>query len=362
MEVSNRCSSDCLFCGWRASNPDIPRTRISAELVLEQVDYLLDLGIGYIELVGGDDLQFVREALPDLARATRERMTRKNIEGQVCVCSMAVTEKHYREWKSFGVDSMFVWQETYDPALYAEKIVAGPKARGITDDWKLGSDSEGYLFRALSQERARRAGLDVGLGFMLGLDPDINYEFLMALQHVHHLLRAHDSATSNPVILGMPTWNKITTPRTDTRPNGLLDLEEAFPFLAAVLFLSLPKGRAWVFPNCRVSLKTQVKTIAIAGPFTSTEVKLGPGGYMPAALRRRAARGEKVDALRELVRKECGIGCEDLERMERELDRGEQFVHHFHSHQVYMEALQKEGFEAVPFSELAAVSKAAAGA
>lgn len=353
VEVSNRCSSDCLFCGWRASNPDIPRIKITPGIVLEQVEYLLDLGIGYIELVGGDDFQFVREELPDLARECRRMIAERNMDGQVCVCSMAVTENHYRDWKNCGVDSVFVWQETYDPDLYLDKIVGGPKACGITDAWKLGGRRDGYAFRSSSQERAMKAGLNVGLGFMLGLNPDINFEFLMTIQHVQHLIREFGNSRKHPIIIGMPTWNRITTPRTDKRPSQMMDAETVFPFLSAVYFLSLPKGPVWVFPNCRVSIDAQLLSIEVAGVFTSTEVKLGPGGYLPAVIRSLESRGQNTDALKARIQAEMKMDCSDLEKMEIDLDIGEQFVHHFHRHSVYAEAMAKRGLEIVPYSELA---------
>ena len=325
VEVSNRCSSDCLFCGWRASNPDIPRTKITPDLVLEQVKYLMGLGIGYIELVGGDDFQFVREELPGLARSVRGLLQERRMDGQVCVCSMAVTEKHYRDWREYGVDSMLVWQETYDPDLYAQKILAGPKARGISEQWKLGSHGDGYAFRVSSQERAMRAGVNVGLGFMMGLNPDINYEFVMTIQHVRHLLKEFGNNRRRPIIIGMPVWNRITTPRTDKRPSQIMDAEVVFPFLSAVYLLSLPKGAVWVFPNCRVSLEAQLLSIEVAGVFTSTEVKLGPGGYLPATLRTLESRGVDATALRARIKAEMGFDSIDLEKMSTEIDIGEQF-------------------------------------
>jgi hypothetical protein len=252
---------------------------------------------------------------------------------------------------------MFVWQETYDPDLYAEFIAAGPKAHGITDLWGLGEKGQGYAFRLHSQSRAMRAGLDVGLGFMLGLNPDINFEFLMALHHARVLIEEAGPA-HNPIILGMPTWNSITTPRTDLRPATTLDCEDVFPFVAAVLFLSLPKGGAWVFPNCRVSIDSQVRAVDVAGAFTSTEVKLGPGGYLPAMIRQAEAAGRDMSAMRAKMLADLEMGGRRLEEVERLLDHGEQFTHHYHPHADYVEAFRRSNLEIVPLSELARASSA----
>lgn len=354
VEVSNRCASDCRFCGWRASNPDVPRLGVSRELFLEQVDYLLGLGIDYIEIVGGDDFEFVRRDMGALVRGVRDLMRARAIDGQICICSMAVTEAHYREWRAAGVDAMFVWQETYDPELYRRQIVSGPKAHGIDDAWRVGCDGGGYGFRLGSQERALRAGLDVGLGFMLGLHKNMNVELLMLRQHVHRLLQVETGRTRCPLIIGMPTWNRITTPRTDMRPDDTRDVEDIFAFVAAVIFLALPKGSVWMFPNCRVSLAAQVRTVETSGVFTSTEVKLGPGGYLPALIRERRMRGENSDELQRRIVSELGVGYEDLDALEAELDDGEQFRHHFHPHAEYTSAMRDRGIDIVPFAELLA--------
>ncbi len=354
VEVSNRCVSDCRFCGWRASNPDVPRLSVSRDLFLEQVDYLLGLGIDYIEIVGGDDFGFVRRDMVSLVQGVRDLMRARSMDGQICICSMAVTEAHYREWRDAGVDAMFVWQETYDPELYRQQIAGGPKAHGIDDDWRVGREGGGYAFRLGSQERALRAGLDVGLGFMLGLNPNINAELLMLHQHVHALLQLDTGHTRHPLIIGMPTWNRITTPRTDMRPNDTLNVEDIFAFVSAVVLLALPKGAVWVFPNCRVSLPAQVHTIETSGVFTSTEVKLGPGGYLPALLRERQVRGQDSDGLQRRIAAELGVGCEDLEAFEAGLDDGEQFCHHFHPHGAYVRAMRERGLHIVPFEQLLA--------
>ena len=49
---------------------------------------------------------------------------------------------------------------------------------------------------------------------------------------------------------------------------------------------------------------------------------------------------------------EMGFDCNDLEKMSTEIDIGEQFMHHFHPHKVYMDAMAKHGLEVVPYSGL----------
>lgn len=349
VEVSNACASDCLFCGWRVSNRAMKRLRMSAELAMLQVEYLVDQGIHYIEFVSGDDITVVRDLFPDLIRQTRALFDRRGIEGKIAFCTLALTEIQYRELREAGADAMVVWQETYDPGIFQNHVVGGPKAFGITDDWKVDRGGDGCRFRIESQERAMRAGLEVALGSMLGLNPDLVTEFLATVEHARVLSERYGSSSEHPIIIGMPIWNAITTRETDLRPDGVIDMGSLFVPLAALYLLALPGPGTWVFPNCRVPLRQQVEATRVAGVFSSTEVKLGPGGYLPAVIQQRLQRGEDVEELRTrlaaVLREEVGADPRALQKL---LDEREQFVHHYHSHSAYRDAMAGAGLEVVP--------------
>jgi hypothetical protein len=138
----------------------------------------------------------------------------------------------------------------------------------------------------------------------------------------------------------MPTWNSITTPETDRRPSRVLNIEDYFSFFASIYLLALWDKDVWVFPNCRVSRSTQIEAVRCAGAYTSTEVKVGPGGYLPQALQR-VGEKERADVMRWL-RDELKSDVYGAELAAR-LNEMEQFRHHFHDHGDYVEALQKAG-------------------
>lgn len=201
-----------------------------------------------------------------------------------------------------------------------------------------------------------RAGLEVALGFMLGLSSDPSFEFLMLMGHVQHLLSLPEGGNS-PIILGMPTWNKLTTPATDLRRADLgVDPNGFFSLFASVLFLCLPKGRIWVFPTCRVGLEAHIDAIDVAGPFTSTEVKIGPGGYLPRLIEMRRKKGLPVDELMTQVQRLAGIQSEDLTALQNRLDEAEQFVHYHHLHHEFVEKLRVRGLRVVPSQQMEGVT------
>lgn len=348
IEVSNTCASDCLFCGWRVSNRSMKRLKMPVDLVMLQVDYLIDKGINYIEFVSGDDITVVRDLMPQLIRETRRKFDERGITGKISFCTLALTEEQYSHLKSCGADNMIVWQEAYDADVFHTHIKGGPKAFGITDDWKVDRSGEGCRFRIQSQERALRAGLEVGLGSMLGLNPDVTTEFLATVDHARYLADNYTFSPAHPMIIGMPIWNNITTRDTDLRPAEALDMNTLFPALAALYLLALPDDSTWVFPNCRVSLQTQIHTAKIAGAFSSTEVKLGPGGYLPTIIAEKKSRGEDTTQLENQVFALLKESGNDIQAMRKLLDEREQFLHHYHAHQKYVDAVEGVGLQFTP--------------
>jgi hypothetical protein len=321
------------------------RMSISEYLIMEQVKYLVRKGIYYIEFVGGDDFNFVRNTLPSLVRSTRKLSQDMEVPLKICFCSMALTESQYRQLEGLGADSMIVWQETYDPACYRKHIVHGPKAKGITENWKVVHDGDGYSFRLESQERALRAGLEVALGSMLGLNENLNFEVLATIAHARYLIEKYGINEDIPLIIGMPIWNPITTPTTDNRPQSGWMIDPYFSYIAAIYFLALPKGRAWIFPNCRVGIEEQIEAVMAGGVFTSTEVKLGPGGYLPALLAEKRVNGQSTKELENIIASEMGISTLDLDSFSSCLNSKEQFLHHYYPHEVYLEKMNKAGLK-----------------
>lgn len=350
IEVSNTCASDCLFCGWRVSNRAMKRLKMPVDLAMLQVEYLIEQGIYYIEFVSGDDISVVRNVMPELIRETRKLLDARGVQGKISFCTLALTENQYAELKAAGADNMIVWQETYDDEIFHSHIKGGPKAYGITDDWKLDRGGNGCEFRIQSQERALRAGLEVGLGAMLGLNPDVTTEFLATVDHARYLMTHYGGSRQHPVIIGMPIWNAITTRETDLRPAQLMDMNRIFPALSALYLLALPDEATWVFPNCRVPLPVQIEAAQVAGAFSSTEVKLGPGGYLPSLLQAKRARGEDTSELEGKIYTLLRETGSDLDEMRRLLDEREQFLHHYHEHSRYAAAMDEAGLRLTPDS------------
>lgn len=339
LEIGSYCASNCTFCGWRKNNRQIQRYRIAEEGLIEQVDYLVGLGIRHIELSGGDDLYYLRHRLAHTIQQIKTHLAARGIAVRLSICMTPMHEQHYRVLKESGLDAVLTWQESYDQSAFNSHITEGPKAFGIDADLRMYPHRRGFIERMQSQERALRCGLQVGVGHMLGLSEHYEAEILATILHARLLLSKYPHCA--PIIMGMPLL--CQAPNQEQGPcidgtNSFVPTED-FVFVAAVYLLSLPDYRVWIFPNCRVPMDTQMAAIATAGCFTSTEVSLVPGGYLQQAVIGSGA-----------FEKTSKSGSGTLSR--NRLLQGEQFQHEYHGHQAYIATFRTNGMQIVHEQDL----------
>ena len=337
IEIGSYCSSNCAFCGWRRDTSAMLRLRVKRRALISQVRHLAKMGFSHFELSGGDDLIFLQSELYDTVKAVKSVIDEVTCGGRLSICLTPLMAQHYDALREVGLDTVLTWQETYDRTTFQTLISKGPKANGIDDNFQLVRGGDGFLSRASSQERAVKAGLQVGIGVMLGLAPCPEADILSTILHGQHLLYlAGDSA--KPLIIGMPTWNPITTSVSDNRSSWHrpFEVNEVFEIIGAIYLLCFPDFKAWIFPNCRVPMETQISTIKTAGVFTSTMVRVGPGAYLADTS------GEEV--FQEIFQ----ASSEDTKKLTRQdVLQGEQFQHHFHSHADYLKAFRESGIHVV---------------
>ncbi len=282
IEASSYCASTCKFCGWRADNKEMVRTRISVDAIRKQARSLAAKGFSHFEIVGGDDLKFFKTDLAPMIQALKEETVAVNPDARISMCFTAMHEEHYAQFKEIGLDCVLTWQETYNEELYNFHVPSGPKAKGLDKDFRIVRNGNGFLERLKSNESAVRVGLQVGLGAMIGLADNTEADILSAIMHGNKLL-THYSGHVQPLIIGMPAWNAITTEKTDNRLElgfQFGDFESRFELMSAIYLLSFPDQLSWVFANGRVNPSVQIDCIKTAACFTSTLVQIAPGGYL----------------------------------------------------------------------------------
>ncbi|MBN2452030.1 MAG: 2-iminoacetate synthase ThiH [Lentisphaeria bacterium] len=168
--LSNFCSGGCVYCGY-AADRDVPRRRLSLEEAESELRALRDRGIDEVLLLTGErgaraDYAYLRDCVALASRYV----------DAVTVEAFAMDEKEYAGLVEAGCVGLTIYQETYDPELYARLHRWGPK--------------RDFLWRLDAPARALAAGVrSVGLGALLGLS-DPFAEALRLYRHADHLRRS----------------------------------------------------------------------------------------------------------------------------------------------------------------------------
>lgn len=160
--ISDVCSNQCRYCGFNANNKQ-KRRHMSVEEATAEAEYIANLGFNHILLLTGDAPKISSpEYIAQVVKAIKPKFASIGIE------VYSLTQEEYKLLIDAGVDSMTMFQETYDAPLYAWLHPAGPK-----------SD---YNFRLNAPERAAKAGMrSIGVGALLGLTDFVQDAFATGL-------------------------------------------------------------------------------------------------------------------------------------------------------------------------------------
>ncbi len=167
--VSNECIDTCTYCGFSRES-GIRRITLPVERAAREAEILRRDGFRHVLLVSGEHPRIVSTGyLVTVVRRLRPLFASIGIE------VAPQYEDGYRELVAAGVDTLVVYQETYDRTAYARYHLAGRKKNF---DWRLAAP-----------ERAARAGVKrIGIGALLGL-ADWRADALATVLHAAWLQR-----------------------------------------------------------------------------------------------------------------------------------------------------------------------------
>ncbi|MEN6386080.1 MAG: 2-iminoacetate synthase ThiH [Phycisphaerales bacterium] len=169
--VSNYCVNHCPYCAFNCKSK-LPRTRLTIDQAVKEADLLASEGFRHILLVSGEDKKFIDVAyLAQLAEKLRDKFSSISIE------IYPLAREEYKILFDAGIDSIAIYQETYDRSDFAKFHTKGPKS---DYDWR---------FETLS--RAAEAGFrSLGLGFLIGLS-DWQKQSVMLAEHANMLMKKY---------------------------------------------------------------------------------------------------------------------------------------------------------------------------
>ncbi len=171
--IGNKCSNNCAYCGFRASNKDAVRKTLSDEEIIHEIQALEDHGQKRLILVFGEHQQYDAEFI---AHSVKLAYSVKKGHGEirrVNINAAPLDKEGFRIVKEAEIGTYQIFHETYHPEAYTSYHLRGRKAD--------------FRYRLTALDRAQEAGLDdVGIGALFGLY-DWKYEVLGLVRHTNHL-------------------------------------------------------------------------------------------------------------------------------------------------------------------------------
>ncbi len=149
--LSNYCVNVCSYCGFNARNRMYRKT-LTLDEVEAEARAIASTGLKHILVLTGESRRHVPVSyIAGCVRVLRRYFASIGIE------VYPMEEEEYRVLIQAGVDSLTIYQETYDEEVYDRVHVKGPKKH--------------YRYRLEAPERGCRAGMRaVNIGALLGLN------------------------------------------------------------------------------------------------------------------------------------------------------------------------------------------------
>jgi 2-iminoacetate synthase len=259
--ISNYCSNNCLYCGFRIDNKELKRRALTREEIADEVRMLEREGHKRLLMLCGENhkkssMDYFLEAIETAYATTTEHggeIRRINVE----IAPQSVED--FRRLKAAKIGTYVLFQETYHHETYKEMHPSGPKAD--------------FTWRVTAQDRAMEGGInDVGIGALFGLY-DYKYEVMGMLHHAMHLEEVYGVG---PHTISIPRLEPaLNAPAAITPPKPVSDDE--FKKLVAVIRLAVPYTGMILSTRERPELRGEVFDLGISQ--ISAGSRTNPGGY-----------------------------------------------------------------------------------
>jgi len=259
--VSNYCTNNCLYCGFRIDNKEMERKCLTIDEVKDEVKLLLEQGHKRILMLMGEHPNessfdyFMKcvEAAYSVTDSKGSFIRRINIE----IAPLAPDE--FLRLNDQQVGTYIVFQETYHRETYERIHPSGKKMD--------------YLWRLNVMDRAFDNGMhDVGIGALFGLY-DYKFETLALLMHANHL---DEKFGVGPHTISVPRIEFAkNAPCAETVPHPVSDRD--FKKIVAVLRCSVPYTGIILSTRENAEMRTELMHLGVSQ--ISAGSRTDPGGY-----------------------------------------------------------------------------------
>ena len=172
--LSNECTNDCLYCGFRTGNSDAKRKTLTVDEAVQEASLLAGRGYKRLLLVAGEHpklagIDYIEKVVDAIYSSTDIRILHAN--------TAPMNVEDFRRLKGSGIGVYQCFQETYHIPTYRFMHPKGAKA---DYEWRLGV-----------MDRAVEAGFeDIGMGVLLGLY-DWRWETGALIAHCKRLMNKY---------------------------------------------------------------------------------------------------------------------------------------------------------------------------
>ena len=259
--VSNYCSNNCLYCGFRKDNHDMKRMCLNLDEIKQETKVILEQGHKRILMLMGENNNncsfdyFIKciEAAYDIKDSKGSSIRRINIE------IAPLTDEEFKKLSKVKIGTYTVFQETYHEETYKKMHPSGKK-----------SD---YTWRLTTMDRALKNGLnDIGIGALFGLY-DYKFEVLALIQHAKHLDKTYGVG---PHTISIPRIEPAqNAPAALDVPHQVSDID--FKKLVAVLRCAVPYTGMILSTRESPEIRSELLNLGVSQ--ISAGSKTSPKGY-----------------------------------------------------------------------------------
>ncbi len=143
--VGNRCTNNCQYCGFRASNKEAIRKTLSDDELIKEVEALEDNGQKRLILVYGEHPDYSPEFIAHTVKLVYGIKKGHGEIRRVNINAAPLTIEGFRTVGESGIGTYQVFQETYHPEAYKWYHPSGKK--------------KDYEWRVTALDRAQEAGI-----------------------------------------------------------------------------------------------------------------------------------------------------------------------------------------------------------
>lgn len=252
--IGNKCTNNCTYCGFKASNDTTIRKTLSLEELEKEVEALEDEGHKRLILVYGTHKDYSAEFMAETVKKVYSVKKGKGEIRRVNINASPMDIEDYKKISEAGIGTYQIFQETYHPETYQKVHIRGEKAN--------------FKWRLFGLDRAMKAGIDdVGLGALFGLYK-WKYEVLGLMTHVIHL---EETFGVGPHTISFPRLNEANGAVKD--PEYIVGDDE-LKRIIAILRLAVPYTGLILTARENAELRRACMNLGVSQIDAGTQIEL----------------------------------------------------------------------------------------